>query len=663
MTDTYYITTPIYYVNDVPHIGHAYTTIAADTLARFQRLAGKRVFFLTGTDEHGQKVERAAREQGLTPQALADRVVERYHHLWERLRIEPDDFIRTTEARHKIGVEALFRRVWEKGDIYLDEYEGWYCTSDESFWTEIQLVDGRCPECGRAVERVRESSYFFRMSKYQEPLLQHLEEHPKFVLPETRRNEIVSFVKGGLRDLSISRTSFEWGIPVPNDPGHVLYVWFDALTNYISALGFGQEGGEENHRTFWPVNVHLIGKDILRFHAVYWPTFLMSAELPLPECVFAHGWWTVEGRKMSKSLRNVVEPNRLLDQYGTDAVRYFLLREIPFGQDGDFSHEALIDRMNSDLANDFGNLLHRTIGMIDRFCDGKLPPCSEPGALEREIRDAAGATTDALIRDLESFEFHPALKSIWDFIGRVNKYLDERAPWASAKTGQNTDVQTTLHTAAEALQALSVWLWPFMPESAMKVRSTLGLPEDHPPRSLDEGRRWGLLPVGESVKLGAPLFPRIEADQAEEIKKSVVREISVDEGTEPAKLKIAGGNGTISAPSRPETEGEAMIDYEAFSNVSLRVATIVSAEKVEKSRNLLKLRVDLGSEERTVVAGIAGSYRPEELPGKSVVVVANLRPRKLMGIESQGMILAAREDEELTLVTVDRPISPGSSVQ
>lgn len=663
MTETYYVTTPIYYVNDMPHIGHAYTTIAADTLARFHSLVGKRTFFLTGTDEHGQKVERAAQEQGLTPQALADRVVERYHHLWERLRIDHTDFIRTTETRHKIGVEALFHRVLEKGDIYLGEYEGWYCTSDESFWTETQLVEKKCPECGRSVERIRESSYFFRLSKYQEPLLQYFEKHPRFILPETRRNEIISFVKGGLRDLSISRTSFEWGIPVPNDPGHVLYVWFDALTNYISALGFGQDGAEENYQTFWPANVHLIGKDILRFHAVYWPAFLMSAELPLPDCVAAHGWWTVEGQKMSKSLRNVVEPNRLLDQYGTDAVRYFVLREIPFGEDGDFSHESLIDRINSDLANDLGNLLHRTIGMIDKFCNRKIPPSSDPGSLERKIKDAAEATTGSLIRNIKSFEFQPALKSIWGFIGQVNKYLDERAPWAAAKAGQSTDVETTLNTAAEALQSLSVWLWPFMPESMMKIRSAFGLSKEYAPRSLDEGCCWNVLPVGGPITLGPPLFPRIEADQAEEIKQGVVREISAETKEITADSEVVGKEGKLPSASRSETEGVVMIDHKGFSNVSLRTATIVSAEKVEKSKNLLMLKVDMGNEERTVVAGIAESYHPEELPGKSVVIVSNLKPRKLMGIQSEGMILAARQDKDLVLVTVDRPILPGSIVQ
>ena len=665
MNETFYVTTPIYYVNDYPHIGHAYTTIAADVLARFHRLAGTRVFLLTGTDEHGQKVERAALDRGLTPQGLADRVVGRYHQLWDRLRIEPDDFIRTTEARHRKGVEDLFRRVQEKGDIYLGEYEGWYCTPDESFWTETQVADGKCPECGRPVERVREESYFFRMSKYQDRLLRHLEEHPGFILPESRRNEVIRFVEGGLRDLSISRTTFQWGIPVPGGQGHVLYVWFDALTNYISALGFGEKNGGEGYETFWPADVHLIGKDILRFHAVYWPTFLMSAELPLPRRVFAHGWWTVEGQKMSKSLRNVVEPNRLLDRYGADAVRYFLLREVPFGQDGNFSHEALIERINSDLANDLGNLLHRTIGMVEQFCGGRLPRAAEVGDLERGLQQAAGATTAVLREELESLKFQRVLKKVWDFIRQVNKYLDARAPWSLSKSGDEAGVRTTLYTAAEAIRVLSVWLWPFMPDAALKIRSRLGLAEEDPPRSLEEARTWGVLEAGREVQPGPPLFPRIDEEEAEEIKQAVGRE--VENGQETPLPEDGGSAGTPrrEGPSSHADEAAARINYEAFSKVSLRVARVVSAKPVEKSRNLLSLRLDVGDGERTVVAGIAGSYSPEELTGKSVVIVANLEPRTLMGVESQGMVLAAQEGEgeRLALVTLDKPVPPGTPIR
>ncbi|MFQ5692278.1 MAG: methionine--tRNA ligase [Nitrospinota bacterium] len=666
MAGTYYVTTPIYYVNDVPHIGHAYTTIAADCLARFRRLAGDEIFFLTGTDEHGQKVERAAREQGLTPKALADQVVGRYRQLWDRLNVRPDDFIRTTEARHRKSVEALFRLVHEKGDIYLGDYEGWYCTPCETFWTETQLVGGRCLECGRPVERVREESYFFRMSKYQEPLLRHLEENPAFVLPESRRNEIIRFVQGGLRDLSISRTTFEWGIPVPGAKGHVLYVWFDALTNYISALGFGQNGAGARYEKFWPADVHLIGKDILRFHAVYWPTFLMSAGLPLPRCVFAHGWWTVEGKKMSKSLRNVVEPGRLLDRYGTDAVRYFLLREVPFGQDGDFSHQALIDRINSDLANDLGNLLRRTVSMIGQFCGGTVPRDPEAGDREQGVRAAAGETTDAISRDLETLGFQPALKRIWEFVNRINKYLDNRAPGSLAKTGDEAGVGAALYTAAEALRIVSVWLWPFMPETALKIRSRLGMAEEVPPVSLDETRAWGLLRPGRAVRPGPPLFPRIEAEAAAEIRLSVNREASggeAEEAKEEGAMKDSGEKAETPASEGEKRGTEASaLDFETFSKVSLRAARVISAERVEKSRNLLKLRVDLGDEERTVVAGIAGSYAPEDLTGRTVVVVANLKPRKLMGIESQGMILAAKVGSGHTVVSLDDSVPPGTPI-
>jgi len=505
MSKTFYVTTPIYYVNDVPHIGHAYTTLAGDVLARYRRLMGDRVFFLTGTDEHGQKVEKAANSVGETPLELADRVMKRFESLWAKLGIDYSDFIRTTQERHKVGVAHIFSQLMQQGDIYLGEYEDWYCTPCETFWTETQLIDGKCPDCNRPVEKLKEESYFFRMSAYQERLLAHIETNPDFIQPKSKRNEILAFVKEGLRDLSVSRTTFNWGIPVPGNERHVIYVWFDALSNYITALGYPRKDG--NFADFWPVDVHLIGKDILRFHAVYWPTFLMAAGIPLPKKVFAHGWWTVEGQKMSKSLQNVVEPNMLIDRYGVDAVRYFLLREVPFGLDGDFSHSALVNRINSDLANDLGNLLNRTTAMINKYFDGVMPHCGELNDIDSAYRAKSIAMIDAVAAQMEDLAFSKALQSIWEVISAGNKYIDETAPWTLAKDpDQKERLATAMYCLAESQRLVYSLLAAFMPATSAKGLGYLGSTAAPTADSL----AWGGLATGTPITKAEALFPRIE---------------------------------------------------------------------------------------------------------------------------------------------------------
>jgi methionyl-tRNA synthetase len=633
---TFYVTTPIYYVNDIPHIGHAYTTIAADVLARYKRLAGYEVYFLTGTDEHGQKVERTAQQLGEDPQSLADRVMTRFKDLWTRLNISYNDFIRTTEPRHKEAVKAFFQKVDSQGDIYLGDYEGWYCTTCESFLTETQIsTEGHCPDCGRVAERVREKSFFFRMSKYQKHLLDHIEKNPDFIQPASRRNEIISFVKGGLKDLSISRTTFRWGIPVPSQDNHIIYVWFDALTNYISALGYPDEQGLFQH--FWPADVHLVGKDILRFHTVYWPTFLMAAGLPLPKKVFAHGWWTVEGKKMSKSLRNVVDPNRLIDTYGSDALRYFLLREVPFGLDGDFSHSTFIQRFNSDLANDLGNLFGRSLTMIKKYHNSRIPTVNSQGDHNELLKSKAIELFQGLEPLFDELAFNKVLAKVWEFINFANKYIDSSAPWTLAKDpARKAELNQVLYNIVELLRIIVVTLAPFIPSTAEEMWYQLGREEDLWSQSLTSIKEWGLSPAGIEIRPRKQLFPRLERDISLKFKEEI-------------------------SPEQPS-----LISLAQFQQIDLRAAKVIEAEKIKGSKKLLKLRLDLGYEQRTVVAGIAQSYQPEDLVGKTVILVANLESTKLMGIESQGMILATEvegKEDQLTLATFIDQVKPGAKVR